>query len=284
MNVTIRQAASRLAATLHQHDIADSGIEAEVLIRHVLKLDRAEYYASLGDPIDAHRMNAIRALTNSRVSGEPLAYITGRREFFGLDFAVSPAVLIPRQETELLVEIALEFARERAGNVTVADVGTGSGAIAIAIAANEANAKVFAIDCCENALEIASRNVHSHRVTDRVSMLQGDLLEPLSRPVDMIVSNPPYVADHLLPDLQREVRQEPRIALDGGKDGLAVIRRLFEQAHPLLNPGGLLAMEISPEQLNPVRALADALFTDAVFGFRNDLLGLPRCITVRTKK
>lgn len=284
MNVTIRQAASRLAATLHQHDIADSGIEAEVLIRHVLKLDRAEYYASLGDPIDADRMNAIRALTNSRVSGEPLAYITGRREFYGLNFAVSPAVLIPRQETELLVEIALESARERAGNVTVADVGTGSGAIAIAIAANKANAKVFAIDCCENALEIASRNVHSHRVTDRVSMLQGDLLEPLSRPVDMIVSNPPYVADHLLPDLQREVRQEPRIALDGGKDGLEVIRRLFEQAHPLLNPGGLLAMEISPEQLNPVRALAGAFFPDAVFGFRNDLLGLPRCITVRTKK
>ena len=284
MPVTIRQVALWTAATLGESGIPDSRLEAEVLIRHVLSLDRAQYFASLGEPVNARQIEFIRTITEHRIAGEPLAYIIGHREFYGLKFAVSPAVLIPRQETELLVDIALEFARGRDGSTSIADVGTGSGAIAIAIAANDPDVRVFAIDCCADALGIADRNRHAHSVTDKVELLQGDLLEPLTEPADLIVSNPPYIARHLLPNLAKEVQREPRIALDGGSDGLAIIRRLLNQASSRLKKGGLLAMEISPEQIEPVSALVRDYFHDAVLKHHNDLPGLPRCITVRRKK
>lgn len=220
-----------------------------------------------------------------RVAGEPLAYITGHREFYGLDFVVSPAVLIPRQETELLVDAALDFARGNADDsISIADVGTGSGAIAVAVAHSLPQAHVHATDCSAAALQVAERNCRKHGVANRVSLLHGDLLDPLPLGVDLIVSNPPYIASRLLPELPREVRREPQLALDGGEHGLDVIGRLIKQAPAKLNAGGRLILEISPEQLEAVRELARTFLPDAVVEHRNDLLELARCVTVVTKQ
>lgn len=280
---TVRQFALRIEATLQRHGIPDSRLEAEVLLRHALRYDRAHFYASLDESISAECIELALGFTERRVSREPLAYITGHREFYGVDFTVSPAVLIPRQETELLVDQALEFARDRPDDISIADIGTGSGAIAVAIAANLPSAHVYATDRSKDALQIAELNCRKHGVSDRITLLKGDLLAPLPKPVDLIVSNPPYIASHLLPDLATEVQREPKLALDGGKEGMEVISRLLEQTSSKLNAGGQLALEISPEQLRKVTEIARARFPTAVIGYHNDLLGMPRCVTVSTK-
>ena len=283
--MNIRQAAAQAAADLNKRDIPDSSLEAEVLVRHALRYDRAQFYAALSETLGTEPLEHIHALLRRRIAGEPLAYITGHREFYGLDFAVSPAVLIPRQETELLVDVALEFAHDYTGSsISIADIGTGSGAIAVAIAHNLPQAHVHATDRSAAALQVAERNCRKHGVSDRVSLLQGDLLDPLPRGVDLIISNPPYIASRLLPELPREVRREPQLALDGGEQGLDVIGRLIEQAPAKLNAGGRLIIEISPEQLEAVRETAQAYFPDAVVEHRNDLLGLARCVTIATKQ
>lgn len=267
------------------HGIPDSNLEAEVLLRHILKYDRARFYASLGESVSAENIEHALSLAERRICHEPLAYITGQREFYGLDFCVTPAVLIPRQETELLVDEALKLAVEsKHGNISIADSGTGSGAIAVSVAVNLPHAKVYATDCSTEALEIADINRRKHGVADRIMLLQGDLLAPLPLPVDLIVSNPPYIASDLLPGLPSEVQREPQLALDGGKEGLEVISRLMKQALPNLNAGGSILIEISPEQLDAVSDLARAHFPDAVFGHQSDLAGLPRCVTISTKK
>ena len=283
MSSQIRLVASDIAATLQRSGIADSALEAEVLLRHVLEHDRARFYASLQDTIGVENFERVQELTRRRIAREPLAYITGHREFYGLDFLVSPGVLIPRQETEQVVERALKVANERHDkDISVADVGTGSGAIAVAIAANLPGARVFAIDCSAEALAIASRNCQRHRVPDRVTLLQGDLLAPLSQAVDLIVSNPPYIATNLLSGLAPEVQREPQTALDGGEDGLEIIRRLFKQSTSKLKEGGQLVVEISPEQLISVKSIAQEHFPQASITHINDLLRLPRCVIVAT--
>ena len=281
----LRQIAPQIAATLATHGIPDSNLEAEVLLRHILKYDRVRFYASLHEQLSSEKLEIVKSLVNRRIQGEPLAYITGYREFYGFNFCVTPAVLIPRQETELLVEEALKFAVERGdGNISVADVGTGSGAIAVSVAANLPRANVYATDCSAEALEIADINRRKHGVADRIKLLQGDLLEPLPHPVDLILSNPPYISSDLLPELAPEVRREPHLALDGGKEGLEVINRLLKRASAKLNPSGSILIEISPEQLEAAREIAQTCFPNAAVGHRNDLLGLARCLTVATKQ
>lgn len=283
--LTLQQIALGIADTLATRGIPDSNLETEVLLRHILKYDRARFYASLGETISAENIECALSLAERRIGHEPLAYITQHREFYGLDFCVAPAVLIPRQETELLVDEALKLAAEsKHGNISIADIGTGSGAIAVSVAVHLPHAKVYATDCSTEALEIADINRRKHGVADRIMLLQGDLLAPLPLPVDLIVSNPPYIASDLLPGLPSEVQREPQLALDGGKEGLEVISRLLKQALPNLNAGGSILIEISPEQLDAVSDLARAYFPDAVFGHQSDLSGLPRCVTISTKK
>ena len=280
---TVRQASVQVAATLKRHGIPDSNLEAEVLVRHALEWDRAQFYASLGESLQPASIDHIHAITNRRLSGEPLAYITGHREFYGLDMCVNPAVLIPRQETELLVDAALDYARAlQRASITIADIGTGSGAIALALAANLPNAQVFAIDLSPDALAVAKCNRRKHKLDDRVCLLQGNLLAPLQRSVDIIVSNPPYIASALIAGLSPEVRREPRQALDGGKDGMEVIRRLLRQAPSRLNARGCVLIEISPEQSDAARKTAREQFPRADISVLDDLLGLPRCLAVRT--
>ena len=282
--MNIRQVAAQAATELQQRSIPDSTLEAEVLVRHALGYDRAQFYAALNETLGKERLGYIHSLLQRRIVGEPLAYITGHREFYGLDFIVSSAVLIPRQETELLVDAALDFGREHGGGISIADIGTGSGAIAVAVASNLPQSHVYATDRSIDALAIAAQNCRKHGVEERVSLLQGDLLEPLPHGVDLIISNPPYIASELLPGLPSEVRREPQLALDGGIQGLDVIRRLIRQAPAKLNAVGRLVVEISPEQLGAVCEMAQACFPSAVVGHRNDLLGLARCVTIATKQ
>ncbi len=253
-----------------------------MLVRHALGMDRAGYFASLSDAVSPESRTAAMAFVRRREEGEPLAYVTGHREFYGLDFRVDGRVLIPRQETETLVDCAIEHcaALGDAGTVSVADVGTGSGAIAVAVAARVPHATVTAIDVDADALEVADANRRRHGVEGRVGLACGDLLAPLDASVDVIVSNPPYIRSADMAVLPREVRREPARALDGGADGLAVVRRLLADAPPRLNAGGALFVEIGPEQLDEVQGMARLGFPGARVTHREDALGLPRVVCV----
>ena len=265
------------AQRLEQAGIRDAALEAEVLIRHVLEIDRSRFFAGLADSMSPDHVDAIGHLLERRAGREPLAYITGSREFYGLSLEVDPRVLIPRQETELLVDLVIEIARKRrAADLVVADIGTGSGAVAIAIASHLPGAIVYATDLSADALEVADANVRRHDLAERVIFRQGDLLDALDRPVDVIASNLPYIRSPEMPRLAPEVRGEPSAALDGGPDGLLVIRRLLAQAPTRLRPGGHVLLEIDPSLVEPVRSLAHECFPGADVSFADDLLGLPR--------
>jgi len=266
---------------LTRHGIADASLEAEVLHRHVLSVDRGGFFATLQDQVEPSVSQAVAALAERRLSGEPLAYILGRREFYGLDFTVNPGVLVPRQETELLVDLTLKAtAGMDMERPRIADVGTGSGAIAVALAKRLPAATIYATDISHEALATAAANCCAHGVADRVRLLHGGLLAPLPGSVDIIVSNPPYIATGLLGSLPPEVKREPRLALEGGPDGLDVIRRLLAQVPSYLRPGGSLIVELSPEQKGTVAELARQAMPDADIAFSHDLLGLVRAVSV----
>lgn len=264
--------------------VDDSRIEAEVLLRHVLGWDRARFFASLRDPVDEDAASRMGMLLRRRAGGEPLAYIVGSREFYGLDFHVDPRVLVPRPETELLVDAVIKYADRRRGDgaISICDVGTGSGAVAVALTAHLPGAIVYATDLSANAIEVARLNVWRHGVSDRVHLLRCDLLSGLPGPVDVIVSNPPYVRSSEIPTLQREVQREPRAALDGGPDGMAVMRRLFDNAPAFLRPGGFMAVEIDPRQRDASLEMAGNALTGASITCADDLAGRPRAIVLET--
>ena len=278
--MTVGQSLARIADHLSTGGIADSRIEAEVLLRHMLGMDRAEFFAALAVPLTPSQEGGLRRLVGRRLDGEPLAYITGHREFYGLDLVVGPAVLIPRQETELLVDNALELCAGRAKRepVRVADVGTGCGGVAIAIAAHLPDATVYATDISPGALAVADVNRRRLGVSKRVHLCQGDLLEPLPEPVDIIVSNPPYISTDAIADLADEVRREPTSALDGGTDGLAVTRRLLDQVRDHLRPGGCVLVEIDSWQLESACRIAREAIPAARVSYATDLLGSPRVV------
>ena len=262
--------------------VEDSRLEAEVLLRHVLGWDRARFFASLRDPVDDGAASSMDALLRRRTGGEPLAYIVGRREFYGLDFHVDPRVLVPRPETEMLVDAVIEYAGRRRGNgsISICDVGTGSGAIAVALAVHVPRDTVYATDSSPGALEVAARNAARHGVSDRVRLVGCDLMHGLPGPVDVIISNPPYVRSADIPRLQREVQWEPMSALDGGPGGMAIMHRLFHHAPSYLRPGGFMAVEIDPRQRNAALGMAKAAFDGASVTCADDLAGSPRAIVL----
>ena len=203
----------------------------------------------LDRPLSKEELATYRGLIQRRIAGEPTQYLVGSKEFYGRRFFVDARVLIPRSETELLVEAVLHDVKKDAPS-RVLDVCTGSGCIAVTIAAERPQASVWATDLMENALEVARSNAEALGAGARVTFMQGDLFAavPLGPTFDVIVSNPPYVKTSELATLQKEVRQEPRVALDGGADGLDLIRRIAADALPRLKPGGLLALEIGEDQ------------------------------------
>ncbi len=234
---------------LRRHGSESARLEAQLLLASVTSLDRVGLYVHFDRPASPAELQAFKALVQRRTRGEPVAYILGTREFFGRTFAVRTGVLVPRPETELLVEKVLAFARSGEAHTRIVDVGTGSGIIAITLALELPEAVVVAVDVSDDALAVASENAERHGVRDRVRLLRSDLLArgPTGQGVvDIVVSNPPYLPDDLMATLPRDVRDfEPHLALHGGPDGLAVIRRLLPEAARVLRPQGLLALEVA---------------------------------------
>jgi len=250
---TTRQAAwDRGAGRLRALGLAveEARLEAEVLLRHAAALSREELFTRPGAPLGASSAAAYAALIEARAAGRPTAYLVGRREFFGFEVLVDERVLIPRPETERLVETVREALAERPAPLIV-EIGTGSGAVAIALARLFPRARAIATDCSATALDVARLNAAHQRVADRITWAEGGGLDPLAwrgleGAVDALVSNPPYIPTRDLADLPREIRDhEPRVALDGGDDGLAVHRRLVAGAARYLRPGGVLALEVA---------------------------------------
>ncbi|MBC7252197.1 MAG: peptide chain release factor N(5)-glutamine methyltransferase, partial [Anaerolineae bacterium] len=233
-------------------------LEAELLLAHVLSVERAYILAHPEHNLSPAESARYRQLIHRRAQHEPLAYLLGHQEFYGLDFYVSPAVLIPRPETELLVEEALAAARTSSSRPwCVADVGTGSGAIAVSLAVHVPHARVYATDASAEALAVAEENCRRHGVSERVILLQGHLLSPLPEAVDCIVANLPYVSHAEWDSLPAEIAvYEPRAALDGGPDGLKYIGELLASAAPYLRPKGVILLEIGSAQGAVVRKLA----------------------------
>ena len=276
----ITQARSRLVAAGIPPQ--EASFDAEVLARHALGWDRAHLLAHGREPAPEGFAERYDALVARRVSREPVAHILGTREFWGLDFEVTPDVLVPRPETELIVEEALAFARAQTCR-TVIDVGTGSGCIAISVARELPDVRVVAVDTSAAALAVARRNAERLGVADRITFEHSDLFEQVAVTAELIVSNPPYMAKADEPALQPEVVQfEPHAALFGGNDGLSVVRRLLADAHAHLAPDGRLIMEFGFGQEADIRAAAEDAGWEIVRG-RADLQGIPRTIVLRLR-
>jgi len=249
----------RGAQELERAGVSRSRWEAEVLLRQAMGCSRETLLADLAEPVEAEAAGYFFQLVDRRRGRVPLQYLLGSQEFWGLTFQVTPAVFIPRPETECLVEEAIRRLGHRP--VRVADVGCGSGCVAISIAASLPDSQLYAIDLSPAALAVAGENARRNEVSSRIEFLQGDLLHPLldrSEPplLDAVVSNPPYVPEPDLVGLQPEVKDhEPRMALAAGPDGLDVVRRLLPQAESLLVPGGFLLLEIGMGMENKVKSL-----------------------------
>jgi len=269
----IREASARLRAVT---DVPR--LEAEVLLSHVLNVSRTALLAHSERLLTADQLSNYQTLIRRRASGYPLPYLTGGVEFYGLGFEVTPEVMIPRPETETLVDLAL--ARRPA---TIVDVGTGCGCIAVSLAVHLPQATIYAIEISPAALAVARRNVERHGVAARVRLMVGDVLTPRPGPVDLIVSNPPYVSRGEWASLPASVRDhEPRLAFDGGPDGLNIIRRLLAQAPGVLRPGGGLLIEIGADQGEAASHLARAFFPGATVRVHPDLAGRDRVLEVQT--
>ena len=241
-----------LAAGLDQRH---AHLDPEVLARHVLRWDPATWITRADEPASPEFLARFDALIARRAAREPVAYIIGHREFYGRDFAVSPAVLIPRPETELIVDFVLaHLPADRF--LRVVDVGTGSGALAVTLAAERPAWHVEAVDISGEAVDVARRNAATHGVAEAITFLQGDLLAPTMGLFDAIVANPPYVALRDAPGISADVRHEPDVALFGGQDGMDIPRRLLAEAASRLVPGGVIVMEFGYGMQEPVEEAA----------------------------
>ncbi len=278
---SLRQALHHSIHLLKDHGIEDSHIEARALLQFITGLSAAEVYASPERMLTKKEERRLKGLLQRRLCREPLAYITNKKEFYGLDFYVDQRVLIPRPETELLVETAIEFATGKASpyakTTTIADIGTGCGAIAISLAVNLPTCIVYATDISHLALEVARINCQRHNVSNRVILLHGNLLEPLHNPVDIIVANLPYISSTELPTLEPEVREfEPEIALNGGNSGLELIQQLLSQVEQKINPAGCLILEIAHDQQEDLASILHGNFRAITLDFISDLGGVKR--------
>jgi release factor glutamine methyltransferase len=261
----------------------EADLDARLLAQKLLGWDTARFFTSANEAEPADFAALYERLVTRREGREPLAYITGRQEFWGLEFEVSPAVLIPRPETELIVEAVLERFPKSHASLEAADVCTGSGCLAVALAHERPGARIVAADVSADALRTARRNADRHRVADRVQLVQADLLDGTGNTaVDLIVSNPPYVPDGDRATLQPEVRDhEPPIALFAGEDGLAIIRRLVHQSTGRLKTGGLLIFEFGVGQADAVRELISQGPILTMLDVKQDLQGIPRTAVAR---
>jgi release factor glutamine methyltransferase len=255
-------------------------LDAEVLAAHALGIERTGVLAHPETRLSPAEGSLLDACIARRAAGEPVAYIRGLKEFHGLAFAVDRRVLIPRPETELLVEEALSWLKTRPAPVRAADVGAGSGCIAVTLAVHAPHLTLFASDRSAAALRVARQNALKHGVEKRIHFAQADLLAPFSGPFDLVCANLPYIPTHTLAGLA-VAAHEPHLALDGGPGGLDLIRRLLESAPRWLAGDGLLLLEIEERQAAPVLALARICLPGAAASVKQDLQGKDRLIIIR---
>jgi release factor glutamine methyltransferase len=273
--VTLEQALRQAREAMSQRNIEDAALEAEILLRQTLKYSRALLYLELYRELNIDDTRTFTRLVERRLAGEPTAYITNHREFYGLDFYVDRRVLIPRPESELLVDEAIKSSVN--GARSFADIGTGSGAIAISLAVNVPQVHIYAVDISTEALAVAYENCRKHGVQDRIDLLHGDLLEPLPGMVDVVLANLPYVKQIDLSSVNT-YGHEPGLALDGGPDGLETIRRLIGQITQKLKPGGRLYLEIGLGQEKLITDYLNSLLPGGDIEVIADLSGIPRVI------
>jgi release factor glutamine methyltransferase len=279
--ITIKTALRSAAFRLEKAGCDTPLLDAEVLLAHVLNTDRTWITLHRPDMLPEGHLEVYTELVEQREQRRPVAYITGVKEFYGLEFAVTPSVLIPRPETELLVETAIELLHSRPAAI-VADVGTGSGCIAISLAKQLPGLTVLATDLSQEALDVAHQNAARHQAN--VSFFQGHLLTPIAPTIHIVVSNPPYVstgflqANSTMPEVSR---YEPRLALDGGEQGLDLISALLAQAARKLHPDGAVLIEIGYDQGQRVLGLAKLYFPDAHIELKQDLASSDRLLVVR---
>ncbi|MHB1941052.1 MAG: peptide chain release factor N(5)-glutamine methyltransferase [Candidatus Dormibacteria bacterium] len=256
-------------------------LDSELILAHALRVDRISLYVQFERPLGEEELALIRPLLAARAQGRPLAYLLGRREFFGLDFVVDERVLIPRPESELLVELAI---RLRPDAERAADLGSGSGCLGIALAANLPRLRCDLVELDPGAAAVARQNIARHNLGERVSIREGSWAEPLDGlgPYQLLVSNPPYVSTSEWGRLDRTVRDfEPRRALDGGEDGLRSYRELLPQLSGVAAPGATILLEGDPRRLGPLERLAQELLRGVTTARHLDLAGRERVLEVR---
>lgn len=264
-----------------EHQIDSARSEAEILLAHSLGFRRIDLYLNHDQPLQAHELQRFKSFIKRRLKREPVAYITGVREFWSLELAVNRSVLIPRPETECLVEAVLPFLDQKSGAPKrVLDMGTGSGAIVIALAHEHPEHRYLAMDRSEAALQTARGNARRHHLAHRIDWFCGswDAALATDRAIfDLIVANPPYVRSPDIDGLQPEIRlYEPRMALDGSADGLMCLRQIIQSVHRYLRPGGLLALEMGHDQKSEIRMIAAATGAYASDRFIPDFSGSDR--------
>jgi release factor glutamine methyltransferase len=285
----LRDALQTGLKSLLEHDVPSANLAAELLLMHILHQNRSFLYTHSDQDLQAEQSEGYMELIGERCTGKPTQYITGHQEFWGLDFEVTPAVLIPRPETEHIIEAVLDLikgkGRSRQNPFRVADVGTGSGCIPIALAKELPAAQLYATEISADALAVAARNVKRLGAAGQIKFFESDLLSCLLAPeflgtFDFVVSNPPYVGHNELADVQREVRVfEPRLAWGDLAQGEEIYARLFPQAQQLLKPGGSVVVEIGYNKRDAVLSLLDEGWQEREV--RPDLAGIPRVITAR---
>ncbi len=283
MNISISNAILEGAQVLRAAGVAGARRESGSLLAHAIGRDRTFVVTHADEPLETEAVKTFRKLIGRRAAGEPLQYLTGHQEFFKLDFEVTPDVLIPRPETELTVEIALELLKDDL-DPFIADLGTGSGCVVISLLHERRDAHGIATDISPDALRIARRNADRLGVSERLTVIESDCFATLNvnRPFSLIASNPPYIRDDEMETLPREVGYEPRTALAGGPDGLDIIGRLLREAAPFLRPGGHFIFEIGFEQ----NAAVEQLINREVWELtetRPDLQGIARTVVLRKK-
>lgn len=270
------------------HHIESPRAAAEILLAHILNLDRIHLYLQYDQPLCKDELGKFKALIKRRVAGEPVAYILGTKEFWSMDFYVNQNVLIPRPETECLVEAALALLPDdlNIGPKNVLELGTGSGAVVISIASERPDNFFFSSDCSMNAIAIAKKNAVSLHVEHRINFFSGNWLLPLKENrhfFDIIISNPPYIPKGVIPGLQPEIcKYEPVIALDGGEDGLSSLKNIISNAHMYLKENGYLLLEIGEKQASMLEKVIDDCGKYDQVTFIKDYSGYDRVAKIRT--
>lgn len=282
---TIRQTLEQGILTLTKAGQVNARLDAQILLSHTLHVERSALYAYPEHLVTPEQEQQFLTLIERRSHGEPVAYLTGHKEFYGLDFLVDKRVLIPRPETELLVEAALKVCRQMlaAGRTPIiADIGTGSGIIPVTLAVLERRLPyLYASDISTDALEVAYLNCQRHQVEDRVRLLHGNLLTPLPEPVDILTANLPYVGTDEMDELPPDVRSyEPRLALFSGPNGLDLLRRFFTELHESrkLVQGAVVLLEIGYRQREPLTRLLNEIWPQATISFTKDYAGWDRVL------